>query len=55
MVRVGQMLLAQTLRVSAGPSLYMEEKHTQKIISEFIEREGIYSLETLTMLGWKKL
>ena len=43
MIRVGQMMLSQTLRIHAGPTLYQDENYVKKVISMFIEKEGTFS------------
>lgn len=47
MLRVGQMMLAQVLRLSAGFEMYYDKKYIKKIVNEFMLSEGKYSIEKI--------
>ena len=47
MLRVGQMMLAQAFRIHAGQELYSDEGFLNRIIYEFINPSGKFSIETL--------
>lgn len=44
MLRVGQMMLAQVIRIQKGPNFYSDEKFISKLIWEFMNENGRFSI-----------
>jgi cysteine protease ATG4 len=55
MIRVGQMMLAQGMRIHKGPTFYQDEKYIQRLLEAFLERKGRFSIESLVKVGKNKL
>jgi len=51
MLRVGQMMLAQTLRIQKGECFYLDEKWLEGVIWDFIDKDGSFCIERLSKIG----
>jgi cysteine protease ATG4 len=55
MLRVGQMMLAQTLRIQKGPNFYASENSLKELLFDFINENGKFSIETLAKIGYAEV